>query len=87
MVPSDQQIREMAEARVGFRRHATAFVIVNLFFAGLWYMQTKGDGFYWPLWSHLGWGMGLAFHGASAYGCGAGAVEREEQKLRKKYGR
>lgn len=46
----------------------------------------KGEriGFTKPI---LGWGIGLAFHGEGACGGGAGAIAREEQKLRETYRR
>lgn len=82
---SDEDIRKMAKARVEFRQHALAYVVVNLFLAGVWFFGGR-EGFYWPLWVHLGWGMGLAFSAYHAYGSGGpGAVEREETKLREKY--
>lgn len=88
----------MAERRVGFRRHAVVYAIVNLFLFLMWFVGRETDpvtpGFtgdltmqsYWPLWAHLGWGIGLAFHGWSAYGARPDAVAREEEKLRKKHG-
>lgn len=81
----------MAEARVGFKRHALIYVLVNLLLAGIWFftrgMDADGGGFYWPVWSHLGWGLGLAFHAFGVYGPGKSWEAREEEKLRRKYGR
>jgi len=94
--PTDDEIREMAKARVSFRAHAAAYVIVNAFLVGLWWLSANGSpsmmsgvdgGYFWPIWSILGWGIGLAFHGYGAYGGGHGAIAREEQKLRERYGR
>lgn len=86
MPPTDEEIRKMAKARVDFRQHAVAYVVVNVFFAAVWWF-TDG-GFYWPIWVHLGWGIGLAFNAYHAYGSsGPGALAREEEKLRQKYGR
>lgn len=84
---SDDAIRRMAKARVEFRQHAASYVIVNLLLAAIWYFPDGGGGYYWPVWVHLGWGVGLAFNAWHAYGPGPGAVEREEAKLRAKYGR
>lgn len=86
MQPTDDEIRKMAKARVDFRQQAVAYVVVNLFLIALWYVM--GRGYYWPVWVHLGWGVGLAFSAYHAYGSGgAGALAREEAKLREKYGR
>ena len=86
MPPTEEEIRKMAKARVEFRRHALAYVLVNVFLVGVWYF-TDADSFYWPLWVHLGWGLGLAFSAYHAYGSGgATAIAREEEKLRAKHG-
>lgn len=78
----------MAEARVGFRAHAAAYVLVNLLLAAVWWLSDRGDE-YWPVWPHLGWGVGLAFHAWGVYGGGGrgDAVAREEARLRAKFGR
>lgn len=87
-VPSDDDIRKMAKARVGFRQHLVSYVIVNAFLAAVWWFTSGRDGgYYWPLWVHLGWGIGLAFNWWGAYGNGADAVAREEEKLRREHGR
>lgn len=95
---TDEQIRRMAKARVAFKVHALTYVIVNLFLMGVWMMTSDdmpmrggtGDwtlGDYWPMWTHLGWGIGLAFHGFGAYGYGSGMQEREERRIRDQLGR
>lgn len=87
MAPTDDEIREMAKARVSFRANAVAYVLVNLLLIGIWWFSSEGDGSFWPVWSILGWGAALAFHAWGAYGSGSGALAREEAKLREKYGR
>lgn len=87
---TDAQIKGLAEKRVSFKVHAGVFVVMNVFFAILWFVQSRfegGDSYYWPIWPHLGWGIGLFFHGWSAYGPGPSLVEREEAALRRKMGR
>ena len=76
----------MAKARVSFRAHLLAYVIVNAFLVAIWWFTTGGLGTFWPMWPLLGWAIGLAFHGYGAYGGGIGAVSREEEKLRQKFG-
>ena len=91
MPPTDDEIREMAKARVGFRIHATVYVLVNVFLVALWWFTGTGGGLgggdaeFWPIWPILGWGLGLAFHGWAAYGRKLDAVDREEEKLRAKF--
>lgn len=86
-MPSDEDIREMAEARVGFKRHAMAYLVINIGLAAFWFVSTGGESTYWPVWTHLGWGIGLAFHAWGVYGNGDAAVAREEARLREKLGR
>lgn len=97
-MPTDDEIREMAKARVGFRMHAFTYAAVNLLLIAAWWMSTDsvrvqmGDmsvterASFWPLWPILGWGIGLAFHAWSVFGAGKDAVTREEAKLRERYG-
>ncbi len=90
---TDEQITKMAKARVGFKMHAMAYVIVNLFLAGVWYatradaLASGGSPYYWPIWTHLGWGLGLAFHGFGTYGPGNNMLQREEDKIRQQMGK
>ena len=77
----------MAKDRVAFKSHAAAYVVMNAFFAALWWFTTGGESTYWPFWPHVGWGLGLAFHAWGVYGMGHGWQRREEEKLRAKFGR
>lgn len=45
----------------GLRVHVLSYVAVNLAQVVLWWLLTP-EHFFWPLWSMLGWGIGLAFH-------------------------
>ncbi len=94
---TDEQITKMAKARVSFKVHLFVYIVVNLFLMAIW-MMTNGDNmpmyntnwdaaYYWPMWTHLGWGIGLAFHGFAAYGQGPGMQEREEAKIRQQVGK
>ena len=59
-----------AKNRAAFKIHLRAYLLVNL---GLWAMyllmnyQTDKVLHPWPIWSMLGWGIGLASHYFSAY--------------------
>src|ERR1044072_7477936 len=86
---TDEQITKMAKARVGFKVHLMVYVLVNLFLMGVWVFSggmarmheapgwTGAD--YWPMWTHLGWGLGLAIHGfvLTPEGKGATRVDHE----------
>lgn len=94
---TDDEIREMAKARVSFRWNLVSYVVVNAFLVLLWLVgndfatpslwgDDPGDAYFWPIWPLLGWGVGLAFHGYGAYGGGKDAVAREEAKIRAEHG-
>ncbi|RXK59968.1 2TM domain-containing protein [Lacibacter luteus] len=84
----DKKLWELAQKRVAFKRHLVTYVIVNAFLWAMW--AINGPSNYhgripWPLWSTIGWGIGLAFHFAGAYiTTGENSVEREYDKLKNK---
>ena len=81
----DPVLWEIAQRRASFKSHALSYVIVNSFLWGLWFFNEKdyGTGYPWPIWSTLGWGIGLSFHFAGAYIFPkANSVEREYEKLK-----
>src|SRR3954466_10178190 len=45
-----------------FKIHLTVYVSVNLLLIGIW--AAGGGGYFWPIWPILGWGIGVACHGA-----------------------
>ena len=45
----------------GLRIHAICYVLGNVAQVIVWWLSTP-DHFFWPLWSIVGWGVGLAFH-------------------------
>jgi hypothetical protein len=47
--------------RWGLWAHLLSYVVGNLAQVVLWWLLTP-DVFFWPLYSLVGWGIGLAFH-------------------------
>jgi len=45
----------------GLRAHLMSYVVANLAQVVLWWLLTP-DLFFWPVYSLVGWGIGLAFH-------------------------
>jgi len=85
----DPAIWEIAQKRASFKSHAITYVIVNAFLWGIWYFTSARyshhSGYPWPIWSTLGWGIGLGFHFAGAYVFPeANSVEKEYEKLKNK---
>jgi 2TM domain-containing protein len=50
----------------GLRIHALSYVLGVLAQVVLWWLLTP-EIFFWPLWSMVGWGIGLAFHFRSVH--------------------
>ena len=61
--------REAALARVKAKRdfngHLGAYLIVNALLVVIW--AASGAGYFWPVWSIAGWGVGLAFNAWAVY--------------------
>ncbi len=87
----DPYLWKQAKARVGFRMHLRSYLIVNV---GLWLLwavinftaRESHDGtlYPWPIWTTLGWGIGLAAHYFSVfYGSSEKSmIESEYEKLK-----
>lgn len=80
----DVLARKRAGAKLGWYMHALVYVLVNLFIFG---MSEYGFGHRrWSVYPLLGWGLGLALHGASVFliGKGSGLRERLVQQERER---
>jgi hypothetical protein len=66
----DQQRREEAIRRIKAKRdfgtHLLSYVVVNAFLVVIW--AVTSGGYFWPIWSIAGWGIGLIFHAWDAWG-------------------
>ena len=84
----DKQLWELAEKRVGFRRHLVAYLLVNALFWVLWLLNGAkhyGNGVPWPVWPMFGWGIGLVSHYVGAFvNTRYDSVQREYDKLKNK---
>jgi hypothetical protein len=83
----DRLARKRAGAKLGWFFHAAVFTIVNLV---VFSMSQYGFGHRpWSLAPFLGWGLGLALHGASVWLLGAGGslrermVDKERERLQR----
>lgn len=83
----DPQLWEIAKRRASFKSHLGTYIIVNGFLWALWFYTTRDNNVYmsrfpWPMWSTLGWGIGLIFHYLGAYVYPKqNTVEKEYEKL------
>jgi hypothetical protein len=82
----DPQLERLARRRAGMRMgwliHAAVFVAVNLLLAALSLLGGRG----WAIYPFLGWGLGLAIHGAVVLAAmpGGGLMERLLQQERQR---
>ncbi|MDW5562704.1 MAG: 2TM domain-containing protein [Methanomassiliicoccus sp.] len=75
--------RKIAEDKIGFYMHLTAYVLVNALLIAIWWWS--GGGFPWFLFVTVFWGIGLVSHGIGAFmghGYTERMAEREYQKLK-----
>ncbi|WP_433831293.1 2TM domain-containing protein [Actinoplanes sp. CA-015351] len=67
----------------GLQIHALIYVMANLIQVIVWFAYTP-EQFFWPLWSILGWGIGLVFHIWAVYsgvGLDEERIEREVNRI------
>ncbi|RYF35752.1 MAG: 2TM domain-containing protein [Comamonadaceae bacterium] len=78
----ERQARKRAGAKLGWYIHATVYLCVNLLLVAL--SAASGRG--WAVFPLLGWGIGLAIHGAVVFLVtgGAGLHERLLQRERER---
>ena len=88
MTFTDEDLRKEATRRVHKRRdlaaHAVAYVVINAMLVGIW--AISGEGYFWPAWVMLGWGVGLVLNVWDVYfrrPVTEHDIEREMQRLRR----
>ena len=80
--PIESQARSRAGAKLGWYFHAVVYLVVNL---GLWLTSSLGWGSRpWSPAPLLGWGLGLALHGAAVFWLGSGSALRERMVQRER---
>ncbi|MBC7509983.1 MAG: 2TM domain-containing protein [Ferruginibacter sp.] len=85
----DEQLWQIAKKRAGFQRSLVSYFVINGLLWFIWWFTVGRRGINrdmpWPVWSMLGWGIGLLFQYLNAYG-GAkqDLVEKEYKKLKNK---
>jgi hypothetical protein len=79
----DKLARRRAGAKLGFYIHALVFVLVNLLMAVL----SASSGRNWAIYPALGWGLGLAIHGAVVFMVTGGMMDRLVEHERRQLAR
>ena len=87
---SEEELRRKAEKRaeekIGFFIHFTVYVMVNIFFVFIWWLNYAETSTPWFLFITIGWGIGIAVHFVAVF-VGIGykdkLVKKELEKLKK----
>lgn len=85
--PTPDQLRDLAVKRVKAKRdlqgHLLAYVSVNLFLVGIWFIT--GAGTFWSVFVILGWGIGVVMNIWDVYAPAASEdrIAKEMEKLRR----
>ena len=53
------------KAKRDFKSHVAIYLIVNVMLVVIWALS--GQGYFWPIWAIVGWGIGLAFNAWAVY--------------------
>lgn len=85
--PIDSEKWKTARNRVYFRNALYIYLAVNLFLWFVWYMSLNEQPIQfrnmWPLWSTLGWGLGIYFMYLHAYKSKSKeAIQKEYEKIK-----
>ncbi len=89
LVQAEQSIartKNEKDWRIEFRKkqlselgtHIGIYLTLNLFLIGVWALS--GAGYFWPAWSFLGWGIGIAAHLFAALVTGSDSYKRKLSK-------
>ena len=91
---TNDKLLKMAKRRVLLKKavkwHVIIYLIVNALLCVIYYLTTP-TGYFWPIWSILGWGVGLIIHiivtgvALSSTRSKQDLVEKEYQMLQKDY--
>jgi 2TM domain len=86
---TEEELREQAIARLkkkrDFRTHIFIYCLVNAFLVGIWAVTSDADGFFWPIFPILGWGIGVGANAWDVYGrkpISEDEIRREAERLR-----
>jgi hypothetical protein len=80
----DEELWQIARARVGFRWSFLCYFIVNAFLVVIWFLTSGPESYFWPIWPIMGWGIGIAFQYFHAFhGNKLASTRQEYDKLKK----
>lgn len=80
----DEALWKMAKTRVAFRWSFATYFIVNAMLVVIWFFTSGVGSYFWPIWSMMGWGVGIAFQYFHAFhGDTYTSTQNEYEKLKR----
>ena len=83
----NNELLRKAKLRVFLKKtikwHAIIFLIINVLLCVIYCFTTPG-GYFWPLWSIVGWGVGLILH-VVVIGAVLSSTRRKQDLVEKEY--
>jgi hypothetical protein len=86
---SDDELREQAarqlKKRHDFHGHLLVYVLVNAFLVTIWFVLSP-DGFFWPVFPLVGWGIGVVMNAWDVYArpVREDDIDREVRRLQRR---
>lgn len=81
LTTQERELWELAKQRAGFKWHLVSYILVNSFLVALWFISDTD--YFWPIWTILGWGIGLLMNYLAVYHSNNFfSVEKEYKKLK-----
>jgi hypothetical protein len=62
-----EQAVERLKKKRDFRTHVFMYLVVNAMLVGIWAVTSDAEGFFWPIFPILGWGIGVAGNAWDVY--------------------
>jgi hypothetical protein len=85
----EQELRSQAVERLkkkrDFKAHLLIYFLVNAFLVVIWAVSRGDDGFFWPIFVIVGWGIGVVANAWDVYGrkpITEEEIRREQERLR-----
>lgn len=68
MDQNDEKLWRIARKRAAFKKNLFSYIVIVAFLWAIWWFTIgHRQGYPWPVWVMLGWGLGLGFQYFDAY--------------------
>jgi hypothetical protein len=80
----DDLLWKIAKRRAAFKWNFSVYLAVHTGLISVWFITAKSGEYFWPVWSLLGWGIGIIYQYMNAYQhIGIFSADSEYEKLKK----